>query len=421
MPPHDTPRVGYVVSQYPSPYTPYLERQVRDLEAVGLDLRVCSVLPSPNAVHVIRRSTARSAATTLLSHLALALARPRVYAATVRAALGMGGPDVRQALGALRHFSDAVLIARWMRRARVEHVHAHFAASATVLAGRLANVPVSVTLHGVTDLADSSPRRLRAITEGSAFVVTISRYTRAQVLRCIPLALWPRVHAVPLGYRPDDATAAARPVREAGAPLTLIVVARLVPQKGHAVLLEALARLRAGGRDVRLVVVGDGPTSADLHAAVARLGLEGAITWRGVLDEAGVAAALDRADAFVLPSFAEGLPIALMEAMGRGLPCVATSVHGVPELARDGATALLVAPADADALAAAIARLADDPALGARLGAAARAFVAEAYAPDRQAATLAALVLAARTPAHGSLRLSRPLIPDAVPAVTDRP
>jgi glycosyltransferase involved in cell wall biosynthesis len=162
-------------------------------------------------------------------------------------------------------------------------------------------------------------------------------------------------------------------------PFTILCVGRLTPAKGQRILIDACQQLAAAGRDFRLVVIGAGPDTADLKAAVSAHGLEPQVTFTGALNQEQVAAWYARADTFALPSFAEGIPVVLMEAMASGVPCVTTRITGIPELIRDGEDGLLVSPSDSEELAAVLARLMDDPGLRARLAAAGRERVCARY------------------------------------------
>jgi glycosyltransferase involved in cell wall biosynthesis len=171
--------------------------------------------------------------------------------------------------------------------------------------------------------------------------------------------------------------------------LQVLCVGRLVPEKGQRVLLEAVAMLARRGRPVRLCYVGDGPDRAALEARVAELGLSDRVRFAGGVNQDAILAHYEAADAFALASFAEGIPVVLMEAMAMGLPCVTTYTAGIPELVRDGVDGVLVSPSDAEGLAAALERLLDDPALRARLGAAAREHVLERWRLDASVDRLA--------------------------------
>jgi glycosyltransferase involved in cell wall biosynthesis len=157
------------------------------------------------------------------------------------------------------------------------------------------------------------------------------------------------------------------------------IIARLTEQKGHRVLFDALAGNEAL-RQLHLVVVGGGELEADLRARVADLGLTARVHFAGPRRDLGDL--LASWDLFVMSSFWEGLPLSLVLAMGAGLPVVSTRVAGIPEVVRDDETGLLVEPGDSVALGAAIARVVTDPALRARLGEAARAFVWPRFGAD---------------------------------------
>jgi glycosyltransferase involved in cell wall biosynthesis len=169
----------------------------------------------------------------------------------------------------------------------------------------------------------------------------------------------------------------------------VLFVGRLVPEKGPAVLLDAVAAMRCA---VELRVVGDGPLKGALAAQVERLGLCERVTLTGALGQDDLPEQYAWADAFCLPSFAEGLPVVLMEAMSTGLPVVTTRIAGIPELVEAGESGLIVSPGRADLVARALTALADDPELRFRLGAAAAATVRTRHTPGPNAASLARLI-----------------------------
>ena len=165
------------------------------------------------------------------------------------------------------------------------------------------------------------------------------------------------------------------------------IIARLTEQKGHRFLLDALERDRLA--NIHLLVVGDGDLRDALQRDVARRGLASRVHFLGARRDLGnLLAAMD---VFVLPSLWEGLPLSLVLAMGAALPVVSTAVAGIPEVVRDGQTGLLVPPADAPALGAALERLLDDPGLRARLGEAARTAVLPRFGVDGYVAAVTAL------------------------------
>lgn len=180
----------------------------------------------------------------------------------------------------------------------------------------------------------------------------------------------------------------------AGAPL-LTIIARLTEQKGHRILLDALARTDLA--HAYLLVVGDGPLRDVLERQAANLGLSARVRFLGARRDLGNI--LAATDVFVMPSFWEGLPLAMVLAMGAGLAVVATRVAGIPEVVQDGVTGLLVPPGDSGELGAALSRVVNDDTTRVLLGQAARAFVRPRFGVDGYVNAITALydrLLAAR-------------------------
>jgi glycosyltransferase involved in cell wall biosynthesis len=201
------------------------------------------------------------------------------------------------------------------------------------------------------------------------------------------VAHWDRIKVVHCGIEPGLFGDPA-PLPEGGPHL--VAVGRFVEQKGHLSLIEALGRLRQSLPGLRLVLVGDGPLRPAIAAAIAAQGLDVNVTLTGWLDEAGVRGAIAGAQALVMPSFAEGLPMVVMEAMAAGRPVLATAIAGIPELVLPGETGWLVPAGDEEALARAVAELAATPVERlAAMGLAGRARVLVRHDADSEAATLA--------------------------------
>ena len=195
------------------------------------------------------------------------------------------------------------------------------------------------------------------------------------------------IAVIPNGLDP----AAFAPRKARGSVRRLITVANLRREKSHETLIAALAQLVTAFPDLHLRLVGAGPRRAELEALVAARGLTGHVEFLGHRDD--VPALLADADAYVLPSRSEALPNGAIEAMAAGLPVVASAVGGLLDLVEDGRTGLLVAPADHDALAAAVRSLIDNPGRAEAIGAAARATVLEHYSFDRMVASFEHLYL----------------------------
>jgi glycosyltransferase involved in cell wall biosynthesis len=337
---------------------------------------------------------------------------PLGMARLARDAARSGGSDLRRILWRLLQLGEACVVWQRCQRDGVHHLHAHFAqATATVarfaaaIGTRCGEVPWSwsFTVHGMHDVVDEASTDLGAKVADATAVVCVCDWLRAQVLRVSDPAHWSKVVVVRCGVDTDQLTPVPELVRPAAdaAALRVVCLGRLSPEKGQLVLVEAIDMLRAAGRDVHLELVGAGPDSDRIMREIERRQLADAIRLVGELDHPEVVDRLLAADVCCLPSFAEGIPVSMMEAMALGVPVVASHVGGVPELAVDHCTAITVAPGDATALAHALGELADHPELRARLAGAARRAVEQAHDTVRNVAHLADLfALAPGTDPH---------------------
>jgi glycosyltransferase involved in cell wall biosynthesis len=331
----------------------------------------------------------RGAAGVVADHLATLCVRPLGYASGIAAAVRLAGADLRRLAYHLFYFGEAVVAGRRLARVGCSHVHTHYATTVALLAARVFGLELSASIHGSAEFIDPRAQRLREKVAACAFVRAISSYGRSQVMLAAPVAEWPKVELVRLGVELDR----FRPTAQRGAPspFRLTSVGQLQPAKGYHLLLDALAALVAAGHDVTLTLAGDGPDRGALEAHARSAGIDGRVVFAGEVNQDEVRRLFAETDAFVLPSFAEGIPVVLMEAMASGLACVATRITGVPELVADGESGLLVTPADEHELAAAIHRLKADDALRARIGRAARARVEASYDIARNVRALAAV------------------------------
>jgi glycosyltransferase involved in cell wall biosynthesis len=263
----------------------------------------------------------------------------------------------------------------------------------------------SFTMHGCTELFDERPHRLTQKIGDARLVVCNSDFTRAQLMKLVDRGQWEKLQVVRCGIDPSEFDPPARPAE--GEPLRVLSVGRLVPGKGHHVLLEALGRLRDDGIETQTTLVGNGPERESLERVAAELRLD--VRFAGAVGQDELRAYYADAHLFCLPTFAEGLGVVLIEAMACGLPVVSSLVMGVPEVVEEGETGLLVSPGRPDTLAAALARLANEPALREQMGAAGRRRAMREFDIGRQGEALAAL--------FGSPAEPQSLINEGQPAV----
>jgi colanic acid/amylovoran biosynthesis glycosyltransferase len=334
---------------------------------------------------------------TLLGNLALLARRPHVYVRTfMRIVVGSYRRPAGGSLKGVLVFVKAAALARLVERLGVRHVHAHFIhhpATAAWAIHRLTGVSFSVTAHA--DDLFVGPALLREKVSASAFVATISEYNRSLLDRMTGGE--GRIEVVHCGVDPRLLA-----YREREGRRRVVCVARLEPKKGHRDLLRAFARASADVPGLSLDLVGEGAERDALLRLSDELGLRHKVRFHGALSSEQVRALLYECDLFVLAAvrtrvasfrtgYMDGIPVSLMEAMATGLPVVATSISGIPELVIDGRTGILVAAGDVPELAGAIVRLCKDPELGARLARRARSLVAERFNLDVESDRLANL------------------------------
>jgi colanic acid/amylovoran biosynthesis glycosyltransferase len=236
-----------------------------------------------------------------------------------------------------------------------------------------------MTLHGISETDYPAGVMLADKVARADFVSCASWFMRAQAMRVSDPRHWDKLQIVRCGI---DLTVLP-PTSASEGGVGFVSVGRLSSEKGQRGLLEAFAEVRGRLPGARLDMVGGGPLHAELVALAEALGVTDAVRFHGPLSETDTLAVTARADILVLPSFMEGLPVVIIEAMALGKPVIASGVAGIPELVRDGVNGLLVPPSHWRALTDAMTRLASDPELRDRLGSAARAAVADEFAIDR--------------------------------------
>jgi glycosyltransferase involved in cell wall biosynthesis len=373
-----SPKIAYLTSLYPAASHTFVLREVTALRDLGLEVETCSIR-RPDAAHLIGPEeqaafdstffTVQSAKNPgyVLKSLGNALRQPGRFLSTLGLAWRTAPPGVKGAFKQTIYLAEAILLAQHLRDKGIEHLHNHFANSAAnvaMMAAELNDIRFSYTLHGPTDLLEPDTWHLEDKTNRASFVSCISYFARSQVMLFSKPEQWDKLKIIHCGVIPERYETDAAPVDSTGTEL--IFVGRLAPVKGVRILLEAFTKARETRPDLTLTLVGDGEDRAHLEHLAAPLG--DAVNFRGFLSQEEVAAALAKADVLVLPSFAEGLPVVLMEALAARRAVICTQVAGVGELVEEGVSGFRVPPSDVDTLAARIGQLADDPELRRSMG-----------------------------------------------------
>ncbi len=256
-----------------------------------------------------------------------------------------------------------------------------------MLAHVLGGPPFSFTAHGPEEFDKPTAISLGRKIGASAFVVAISSYGRSQLCRWIPARQWGKVQVVHCGL--EEAFFVRAQDLVANDSLTLVCVGRLCEQKGQLLLVQAAAKLIGQGVPFKLVLAGDGEMREEIEASIAHLGIGDHVRITGWISSDQVRDELLAARALVLPSFAEGLPVVVMEAMALGRPVVSTFIAGIPELVRNASEGWLVPAGDVDALVEAMRACLDaSPEQLLQLGRSAHARVLQRHQVDVEAARL---------------------------------
>ncbi len=392
MAPRPPRHVAYLVSAYPAVSHTFIRREIAALRARGMSVSTFSIRRAPDDQVLSADDVAEAARTfavlpvhlsrLIVSHAIAVTRRPGSYVATLRRALGMSAGGARADLWQLFYFVEAIVVWHEVRRRGIRHIHAHFAnvaCSVALLAAEFGapdGFAWSFTMHGPTEFDDVTAYALAEKVRSAAFVACISDFCRSQLMKIADPEDWDKLSIVRCGLPIGEPVAPA--ARDDGA-LRVLCVGRLVPEKGQLILARAVATLRDRGIDAHVTFVGDGPALGRLRAEITTLGLGDAAVTTGALGSDPVAELYRRADVFCLPSFAEGVPVVLMEAMAAGLPVLSTRIAGIGELVQDGVNGTLVAPGRPEPIAEALAGLAEDPERAQRWGAAGRERVARAF------------------------------------------
>jgi len=390
-------KIAYLTGEYPRATDTFIQREVAALRDEGLEVLTCSIRRTSDD-HLVGPEQRQEAARTfhvlpaVVNPLTMARAEfsmlPRLgrYFRALALAWRTAPKGIKGRLYNLIYFTEAVVLAHHLRKNGVQHLHNHIAKSSctvAMLASELSGIPYSFTLHGPDIFFAPGHWRLDEKIARARFVACISEFCRSQAMFFSAQPHWGKLKIIHCGVEPDRYGAGDRDGTK------LMFVGRLAAVKGVPVLLEALAEARRTRPELTLTLVGDGPDRAALIAQAQALDLAGAVTFTGYKSQSEVAELLACHDALVLPSFAEGVPVVLMEAMAARMPAVATAVGGVSELVEDGTTGCLVAPGDGAALRAAILRVMEDSALRQRMGEAGRAKVEAHFTATTEAARLA--------------------------------
>lgn len=416
-------RIGYLIGHYPAVTHTFIQREIAQLRDQRFEIETFTIHRASDDQLLTGVDRAEHARTYALlpprvadyagCHLSCALRAPRRYAGTLARALRLSTHGLRGRLLGLSWFLEAVVVHRMCERAGIRHVHVHLDGTAPAVGLLVAHLgnggaepgpwSFSMTVHGSKEFFDVARQRLARKVRAARFVVCVSDFTRSQLMALTDDAHWDKLHVVHCGIDPEQ-FAPPETARPIDGPLRLLTVGRLDNMKGVSILIDAVAELHRRGTAVELTVVGDGPKREDLERLAQRAGVGDHVTWTGSVGQDAIRARYYAADVFCLPSFAEGIPVVLMEAMSTEMPVVANNITGIPELVEHGVSGILLRPGRTDLLVDALQALAADPSLRARMGEAGRERVRRDFESRSVGLALGQLLSAELSPAPGQAR-----------------
>lgn len=394
--------IAYFHSVYARVGDTFIRAEVHQLRTTGHTVHTFSVreanaseliFPEIRDEHARTDYILRHGPLRLMGHAILEFLRaPGKSLSAIVLATQCGWPGIKGRLLPYAYFIEACYLARQLRAKNISHLHDHNGqgcAFVAMLASMLSGVPYSMTIHGPGEFDRPTLLALAEKVGRSKFTVAVSEYGRSQLYRWVDHAHWPKIKVIHCGL--ESAFFNGAPVPPPAAR-RLVCIGRLSEQKGQLLLIEAAGRLVAKGVEFELVLVGDGELRAEIEALIAQRGLGRQVRLAGSISSEKLFEEILSARGLVLPSFAEGLPRVIMEAMALRRPVLTTYVAGIPELVLPGVNGWLFPAGSIDALTAAMEDCLSRPVEELRaMGEAAYARVLERHSVGTEVAKLAAL------------------------------
>jgi len=392
-------QIAYFINQYPKVSHSFIRREILALEKQGFDiLRIAlrgwdaEVVDAEDKLERERTQYVLQAGVWgLIGPVIQTLTRsPVKFLSALKFAIKMGIRADRSWPYHLVYLAEACRMLAWVQAKEIRHIHAHFgtnSAEVVMLLKLLGGPDYSFTVHGPEEFDKPEFIKLREKVSHAAFVVAISSFGRSQLFRWINYQDWKKVKVVYCGLEPSFHEGALQPVTSAP---RLVCVGRLCEQKGQLLLINALSRLAEKGIDFELVLAGDGEMRTEIEERIRQHALESKVRITGWISSNQVREEILASRAMVLPSFAEGLPVVIMEAMALRRPVLTTYVAGIPELVHSGENGWLFPAGDVDELVKALEDFLDTPTeIIEKMGQAAHQRVLERHSIDTEAAKLA--------------------------------
>ncbi len=394
--------IAYLTGEYPAVSHTFILREVEALRKLGAEVITCSIRKTnPDQHRGVEEKNAFKTTFYVLAqaknpirfisdHISMVIKSPKNFRKAIGLALRTRPPGLKSLLYQLFYLSEAVILARHLKEKNIQHIHNHFGDSSctvAMLAGLLADIPFSFTMHGPTEFFEIDKWFLGEKVARAKFVACISHFCRSQVMAVSDPKHWSKIHIVHCGVNPANYNKSSVTFHK-----ELLFIGRLTAVKGVPILIDAFMRVLDKHPDANLTLIGDGPERSSIKALISERALNRNITLTGYLNQKEVAERLSQSDILILPSFAEGVPVVLMEAMACGLPVITTRIAGIPELVQDGQSGVLLPPGDTESLTKQIVELLNDPTHCGEMGKVGRAKIIEDYNTKHEARWLLKII-----------------------------
>lgn len=353
-------QISYLINQYPKVSHSFIRREILALERQGFNVQRIALrgwlehivdkedLSEQGKTQYILKQGLVSLFFALIKNF---VTTPRPFFSALLIALKMSYKSEKSLPYHLIYLAEACQLCLWLVTHKSQHLHAHFgtnSAEIAMLASKLSSIPYSFTVHGPEEFDKPQALGIKRTIRASKFVVAISSFGRSQLYRWADFTDWQKIKIVHCGLEANFYHVPAQPI---GTVPRLVCVGRLCEQKGQMLLIEAAKKLRDIGINFELTLAGDGEMRVDIEALIKKYLLQNQIKITGWISSQQVREHILASQVLVLPSFAEGLPVVIMEAMSLKRPVISTYIAGIPELVKDGENGWLCVAGDVDDLA----------------------------------------------------------------------
>ncbi len=352
-------KVTYFINHYPKVSHTFIRNEILGLEGLGIEVERVSIhsdkdiYPDNPDFSEKAKTHYLLAANKIKLGLSLIFSASKQFKRVIECSLlclKLSRTSDRGLLKNLFYLGEGVLLAEQVKRNGSQHIHAHFGTNSTdiaMYASMIAQVPFSFTVHGPEEFDRTFGINLGEKIKRADSVFAITKYCQSQLFRWCAYEDWKKIRIVHCGLGEiffDPSTAGSAPEAKNDGMINALFIGRLCEQKGPMILLESLPALLNDGIKLHVTFAGDGELRHEMEKFISENSLEHAVTITGWVDSNRIKALLQKSTLMILPSFAEGLPVAIMEALALKVPVLTTHINGIPELIEHGRSGLLVTP-----------------------------------------------------------------------------